>query len=325
MSLQKIFLFCTERSGSNLITKLMNAHTQICGPSTKHILNPTFRNLHRYTPIDDINNWYSFIDDLLNLFYVDFSSWHVTFTKKELIEKIKPGNVSELFHYIFDKESKAHSKSICFIKEIKTYEIAPQINYYLPESKYLYLVRDPRDMALSWKKSTIHKGSIVTAARQWKIDQQQYLKHFHLESMKKNILLLHYEQLISESKKELNRVFSFIGVENENVHLSFHKDAKTMENAKKNDAWKNISKGLLKGNKEKYLKELSSKEISIIEFICRDEMNYFSYKLKSSEQDLNKIKTKEIDELQRLERTLPYTPPPGVANNMKAKARFYQK
>ena len=119
MSLQKIFLFCTERSGSNLITKLMNAHTQICGPSTKHILNPTFRNLHRYTPIDDINNWYSFIDDLLNLFYVDFSSWHVTFTKKELIEKVKPGNVSELFHYIFDKESKAHSKRICFIKVIK--------------------------------------------------------------------------------------------------------------------------------------------------------------------------------------------------------------
>lgn len=29
------FLMCSERSGSNFITKLMNNHSQICGPSTK--------------------------------------------------------------------------------------------------------------------------------------------------------------------------------------------------------------------------------------------------------------------------------------------------
>ena len=110
MNLPKIFLFCTERSGSNLITKLMNAHSEICGPSTKHILNPTFRNLYRYEPLDEAENWSAFIEDLLNLFNVDFSKWEVSFSKNELIEQIETGDINALFHYIFDKETKGQSK-----------------------------------------------------------------------------------------------------------------------------------------------------------------------------------------------------------------------
>ena len=325
MNLQKIFLFCTERSGSNLITKLMNAHSEICGPSTKHILNPTFRNLHRYEPLEELENWNAFIEDLINLFNVDFSKWQMSFSKNELIEQVEIGDVNALFHYIFDKETKGQSKNICFVKEIKTYEIVPHINHYLSGSKYVYLVRDPRDMALSWKKSSIHRGGIVTAARQWKTDQQQYLKYYHLERLNKNILKLHYEDLLAQTDIELQKLFSFIGVGYEEVHLRFHKDHLTKENSRKNEAWKNIDKGLLKDNKEKFLKELSAKEIAIVEYICKDEMAFFGYVSKSTEPYPSEIILKEMDEIQRLENTLPYTPPPSVVANMKAKTRFYKR
>ncbi|MDB4649374.1 sulfotransferase [Crocinitomicaceae bacterium] len=325
MNLPKIFLFCTERSGSNLITKLMNAHSEICGPSTKHILNPTFRNLHRYEPLDEAGNWSAFIEDLLNLFNVDFSKWEVSFSKNELIEQIETGDINALFHYIFDKETKGQSKKKCFIKEIKTYEIVPHINHYISGSKYVYLVRDPRDMALSWKKSNIHRGGIITAARQWKTDQQQYLKHYHLEGLNKNILKLHYEDLLEKTDTELQKLFSFIGVGYEEVHLNFHKDQLTRENSQKNEAWKNIDKGLLKNNKEKFLQELNAEEIAIIEYICKDEMAFLGYISKSTEPYLSEINLKKIDEMQRIENSLPYTPPPSVLENMKAKSRFYKR
>ena len=298
MSLQKIFLLCTERSGSNLITKLMNAHSKICGPSTKHILNPTFSNLHRYEPLHKIENWNAFIDDLLNLFHVDFSKWQVNFSKDELMTEITPGDVGYLFHYIFDKETKSNSKSLCFIKEIKTYEIVPHINHYISGSKYVYLVRDPRDMALSWKKSSIHRGGIVTAARQWKTDQQQYLKYYHLEGLNKNILKLHYEELLEKTDTELQKLFTFIDVEYEEVNLNFHKDHLTIENSQKNEAWKNIDKGLIKNNKEKFLQELNAEEIAIIEYICKDEMAFLGYTSKSTEPYLSEINFKKINEIQ---------------------------
>ena len=111
----------------------------------------------------------------------------------------------------------------------------------------------------------------------------------------------------------------------EEVHLRFHKDLLTKENSRKNEAWKNIDKGLLKDNKEKFLKELSAKEIAIIEYICKDEMAYFGYVSKSTEPSQSEINLKKIDEMQRLENLLPYAPPPSVIANMRAKTRFYKR
>lgn len=326
MSMQKIFLFCTERSGSNLLTKLMNAHSQICGPSTKHLLNPSFRNLHRYEPLNEKKNWNEFLDDILNLYNIDFSSWNSSLTKDELLRSIDCGSVAELFHYIFDKEAKSVNKKICFIKEIKLYEIVPHINLFMPDAKFVYMVRDPRDMALSWKKSLIHKGGIVEASRQWKIDQQQYLKFYHLENKKERIKLLRYEDLLSNPKGELSEIFSFLNLNYEPVQESFYKDLKTQENSKKNNAWTNLSKGLLHGNKAKYKTELSVDEIAIIEHICHDEMRFFNYRLENTEFDLKKINQNLIKEKAIQEsNVLPYSPPDGVLDNMKAKKVFYQK
>lgn len=80
---KNIFLLCSERSGSNFITKLMNNHSKVCGPSTKHIINPTARNYFRYQPLTNTENWESLIDDILNLFNVKFSIWTTEFSKHE--------------------------------------------------------------------------------------------------------------------------------------------------------------------------------------------------------------------------------------------------
>lgn len=43
-----VFLMCSERSGSNLITRMMNAHPDICRPAVKHISNVLTRNVFRF-------------------------------------------------------------------------------------------------------------------------------------------------------------------------------------------------------------------------------------------------------------------------------------
>ena len=54
-------------------------------------------------------------------------------------------------------------------------------------------------------------------------------------------------------------------------------------------------------------------------------MAFFGYVSKSTEPYPSEIILKEMDEIQRLENTLPYTPPPSVVANMKAKTRFYKR
>jgi len=326
MNIPKVFLFCSERSGSNLITKLLNAHSGICGPSTKHLLNASLRNLHRYQDINEDENWKDFITHLMDLFHVDFSIWKSDFDSNELFDQVKQGDVQELFNYIFDKETRINGKKVTFIKEIKIYEIYPFITRYFSNPRFIYLVRDPRDMALSWKKSKIHKGGVVTAAKQWKNDQQQFLKCRCLEQEKNAVYTLKYEDLISHSSEKLKEIFSFLELPYEDVQSTFYKDETTVQNSEQNEAWKNLSGSIMSDNSRKYLTELSSLEISLVEKICGDEMAYFDFGKTGEIQDVQMVSSEKIEQFEKNDlNSLPYDPPKGVKENMKAKAKFYRR
>lgn len=321
-----IFLLCTERCGSNFITKLFNNHKDVCGPSTKHIMNPLLRNYFRYLPFND-KNWEALLNDVLSLFAIEFSTWKSNFSHEELLENVPKGDVSKLIAYFFEKETKAHHKQLPFIKEIKAYEFFSyaQLNY--PNSKYIYQVRDPRDMALSWKESKTHKGGIVTAAKQWKEDQQQNLKNYYLLASEERAKMIKYEDLIAEPEEALHKLTSFLGIEYDENMLAFKDDQLTQENAKKQESWKNLSKEVMSNNSKKYKQELSSQEIAIIEKICFFEMEHLAYETENKWNVLEKEITSElITNFDKSEKaTIVYSPNDGVRLNMEAKKKFYQR
>ena len=78
------FLMCSERSGSNFIQKLLNGHNNICGPSTKHIINPVARNLFRYGDLTQKQNWDELLIDIHRLISISFSIWKKEFSLDDL-------------------------------------------------------------------------------------------------------------------------------------------------------------------------------------------------------------------------------------------------
>jgi len=320
-----VFLFCTERCGSNFITKLMNNHSKICGPSTKHIINPLARNYFRYLPFTK-KNWDQLLNDVLSLFNVSFSTWKTRFYLEELQKNVKRGDVVELITYIFNKETVALQKEISFIKEIKSHEFFPFLKQSYPNAKYIYQVRDPRDMALSWKKSGSHKGGIIAAAKQWKNDQQQYLKIKAIEEINNNIAFLKYEELVANTENELKKICMLLNIDFERGMLEMGKDNLTNKNASQQEAWKNLAKPIITNNFNKYREELTSDEIALIERICFFEMKHLGYEPENNWENLVLLSSKDIGDFHRKEiEELEYIPVRGVIANMEAKKRFYEK
>lgn len=320
-----IFLMCSERSGSNFITKLMNNHPEICGPSTKHIINPLTRNYFRYQPLNELCNWELLVDDTLNLFNARFSIWQSNFSKKEIIDSVETGNISQLIKYFFSKETFSDKKKYCVIKEIKIHEFYPFLKAKFNNLKFMYQVRDPRDMALSWKKSSTHFGGVVAAARQWKNDQQQYLKIFELEKELDSIAFLKYEDLVSNPYMELDRILKVFNLDFNTSMLQPEKNELTAKNSKIQKAWENLSKPIMSQNFAKYKSELSEIEIKLIESICYFEMQFLGYETTHNWKTLNKIKPVDQQKFHIQEiSNLVYKPASGVKANMKAKQRFYQ-
>jgi hypothetical protein len=320
------FLMCSERSGSNFITKLLNGHRDICGPSTKHIINPVARNLFRYRPLDKEENWNELLTDIHRLLMVDFSVWKKSFTFEELKSLATPGDIASLIKSIFMEEARANGKKHVFIKENNVYEFLPFLLINFPESKYIYKTRDPRDMALSWKKNQDHPGGVVTAARRWQHDQQNTLKNYdQLERINK-AYLIRYEDLTAEPERYVREILTFMGLPFDEGIFDFYKDELTRRNSEKIKAWSNLARSVINNNSNKYQRELTEEEIKAIEKICYFEMKLLGYEPEFSKADLDAFPKESITELAEKEEAgnLCHRSE-GVLENMKAKKIFYQK
>lgn len=320
------FLMCSERSGSNFIQKLLNGHNNICGPSTKHIINPVARNLFRYGDLTQKQNWDELLIDIHRLISISFSIWKKEFSLDDLHTLAPIGDIESLIRNIFMEEAKANGKQHVFIKENQVYEFLPFLLLNFPESKYVYQTRDPRDMALSWKKNPDHLGGVVKAAKQWQKDQQNTLKNYAELAKKGKAYFVRYEDLISDSERYTSEIVEFLGLPYDSNIENFHKDELTKKNASMQKAWNNLSQGVIKDNKKKYLKELTEQEIKVIEKICYVEMQYLGYECEFSKDELDMVTVNMIEDLNQKEfETIPYERSEGVKLNMEAKKVFYQK
>lgn len=320
------FLMCSERSGSNFITKLLNGHNNICGPSTKHIINPLARNLFRYGDLQKEENWNELLEDVYRLITVEFSIWKVNFSFEALKELAPPGDIRALIQNIFLEEARANGKQHVFVKENHVYEFLPFLLFNFPEAKYIYMVRDPRDMSLSWKKNSDHPGGVVKAARQWKLDQQQSLKNYNLLNSQGKAYFVKYEELTANSASEVAGITKFLGLPFCEDVFNFHQDEITKKNAEKQKSWDNLSRGVISDNSRKYKDGLTNDEIKAIEKICWYEMRHLGYQSEYKEKDLsiitedwlNRLEEEELKEIELMRSR-------GVKGNMSAKANFYQR
>lgn len=276
------FLISSERSGSNLITKMLDAHPLVCGPGPRHILRVIATNSFRYGNMSKEDNWIEVLHDLYRLLTSDFANWQHEFTGEELALLAEPGDLPGLLRAVFMAEAKAEGKEHLFIKELATQHLMPFLEWCFPNAKYVYLVRDPRDMALSWRNSPIHPRGLAAGARQWNGDQNSSLLAFYALQNIGRAILVHYEDLISDPQSQLERLCDFLGIKFDAAMLQFHQKASTVQLAESNEAWSNLAHEIQPKNQGKFRSALSAEEIAAIEIMCEYPMKLLGYKPVSS-------------------------------------------
>lgn len=319
------FLMCSERCGSNLITRMLDAHSAICGPATKHLVNPVARNAFRYEPITRPANWDDLLHDIHGLLAADFSHWRTQPMLAELQRMAPVGELPALLRAIFDGEARAHGKTHVFVKENHVYEFIAYLLLHFPDARYVYQVRDPRDMALSWKNNPGHPGGVCRAARQWHADQQASLKIVNELRKRGQAVMVRYEQLIAEPEAVLTEVLALLGLRYERGMLAFHESELTRANAAQQPAWANLDKALMSDNKHKYRQALSADEIRAVEWLCFNEMQHLGYDCDHDRGELEAFARERLADFERQDEAAKrHQPPASVRANSEAKRRFYQ-
>jgi len=282
----------SERSGSNLLTKIFDSHPEVCGPNTSHVGDVIIPCLYRYGDLKK-ENWSRLLDDAFNLLNSKNAVWEYSFTKKELKENIAQGDIGGLFRYIYQMETEANHKKIAFVKENRIYEFAIFLTEHFEEAQYVYMIRDPRDMAASWKHSHAIRGGAVKASNTWKKDQTGFSFMRAAMQDKKKIPAFKYEDLIQYPEKTLDFVCGELKLKFHPGMLDFHMHKRTQANALAAAEWKNISSPIIQNNFGNYPKKLTADEILYIESLCYTEMKAFGY-----EPNFSPISGTDFDDLE---------------------------
>lgn len=318
------FLIASERSGSNLITKMLDAHPEVCGPSPLHILRVLGMEYYRYGDLSVSSNWDVLLDDVYTLLSSDFAKWKSSVTREQIAEMAAPGDLPSLLRSVFENEARANGKNALFIKELWTHKYISFLDWCFPGAKFVYLVRDPRDMALSWRNNEVHPGGVVAGARQWTTDQSSTAVSFGPLHRAGRAIVVRYEDLVSDSSKSLKKICGFLGIDYSDKMLAFHKNQLTQHNADKNPLWKNLSKEVMSDNFNKFKNELTPFEIAAIEVICWPTLRYFGYKPETSVEELRQVKQAQIKEFAEKERQK-YPPKSQVRVHDEIQARLRKR
>ncbi len=138
----------------------------------------------------------------------------------------------------------------------------------IPEAKFIHIVRDVRDAALSarnaWNKN------IFRFAQRW-LDGTQNLKMAITKLGESTIVEIRYEDLIEDPERILRQLVEFLGLDYQDEMLFLKKpSSETLGDTKGQNR-------IVAGNLDKYKKHMTGREIARMNEIAGEMLTYYGY------------------------------------------------
>ena len=285
------FILGNPRSGTSMFRLMLNAHSQITVPPESGFalwFAKQYQNSNNYNE----NTYKDYVEELFGA--KKFETWNLNKEKvlKLLMER-KPLFYSELVKLVYKAYANKQNKKSTIFGDKNNYYIeqVEDLVKVFPETKLVFIIRDGRDVAVSYKQlnegniSSLYKPKlnkcIKEIAKEW-TKNADTLRKF-VKEQKVPTLFVRYEDLLSSPQKTISRVLDFLGVEYEPQILEFYK-----HNDEPKDflQWKGKTASKLdEKNHGKYKKFLTDAEIKEFEIIAKGTLEFFDYNLYSSQLD----------------------------------------
>jgi hypothetical protein len=292
------FLICSERSGSNFLTALMNGHSKISGPPPTHLFRLFGLNAGNYGDLESDDHWETLIHDVVENYRCMLGEWTTSITAQGLAEGTSKRTIGEILRIIYEKEASADGASDIFVKENQTYRFVPFLMAHFPDCRFVYMVRDPRDTAASYVKTDGIPGGVEKAVSIWGEDQSRSLELREQLSGTGRMAFVRYEDILADPFKQLTRLTEFLGLSFEENMLDLKQHSRTLANAERIDAWSNLGGPILTRNSGKYAGTLSEHDVLYTELMSFELMIRLGYQPKLITENRNERNlNRQLEEL----------------------------
>lgn len=248
-----IFVGGAPRSGTTLVQRILGAHSQVyAGPE------------------------FDLVPQIMEL-------------RNQFLQKIEAGRIStyldaqatnDVFERfilaIFQKKASKTNKSYLSEKTPSNIEVFPELQDCLPNAKYIFVVRDPRAIVASllevgrkMRADSIDAPAYLRRTRyavefvnmMWEKGRQALLKD--------HVLLLHYEDIISDTESTVRKLSAFVGIPFEEAMLQIQSSKWDAPEFKAGEAYwytkEQLEMAISKQSTEKWKENLSAYDLYLID------------------------------------------------------------
>jgi len=279
------FIFGTKRGGTTLLRLMLSASPQIYIPKESHFLLAIFR---RFAPASKLSKSEQY--ELVQLIEEGGrNTWDTTTPQLQEIVSGLPEVVplSEIISAIYLHESSKHSPDIIGEKTPEYVNCIHDIRKLFPESKFIFIIRDARDVsdslrARGWEGWTHYQRGVY-----WNSVVNKLLP---LRDNNKNILV-RYEDLVLAQEKILQQLSDFLEVAYSPKMLSFNDDFKSQlpDVEIERNIHKSIADTPNASHVAKWDKEGAKEEYFYLEKVCQANLQTLGYKLANTSVELERL------------------------------------
>ena len=280
-----VFLLASERSGTNLLRRRLTEYQDLIhGPAPLHFLKHLHWALPYYGDLRDDKKFYCLVTDALGLARNHFSPWKLGFGEQDVVDQygsIFRGSRTSvgLMHVIYTMYARQNGYQTYFCKDNNIFDFVADIRLELPEARFVYLYRDPRDVVLSQRSRPAQNRGVTYLSQLWRDEQIKCLRCLTMLELAESVTRVSYEDLVQSESEVLNNLGKFLGVslmpvrKNLNENLDIHE-------------WKNLNSETMSKNVGKFEAVLSEAAVKVIEGVCWNQMKYLGYETEFKERPL---------------------------------------
>jgi hypothetical protein len=212
-AIQIHFVLCTERTGSSILSLMLNLNQEVISPSEEQFALYFYKKYKNKTPWNDqdleefVKEFYLLFDRNFDLYFEDRTAFEQLL--KEHKDQLNYSRLIKLCYLSFYDSEVKDKSSIKFIidKQIKYVYHLDQIISIFPEAKFIILCRNIQDnikakqkRKLNWNQEPSYLAAIWEGA---------YSRALEISESKR--IIISFEELLSHPETILKEISNFIG------------------------------------------------------------------------------------------------------------------